>query len=134
MKCQDVTAEGLPCPANARRQPDPDGRRRCPQHSIEPSVRKGIQLSRSRGGLSATGQKPAVISTERYLTSESLDIIYDEALNVLRADLTRRKADKAKTAQAIAAMGDAKLKLRQLEVVARSLGRLKGLALVEAVS
>ena len=66
MTCQDTTKEGLPCPANARRRPDPDGRRRCPQHSVEPSVRQAIQLSRVRAGLVSAGQRPADVKYDRF--------------------------------------------------------------------
>jgi hypothetical protein len=132
--CQDTTKEGLPCPANARKRPDPDGQRRCPQHTLEPAVREAIQLSRVRAGLVSTGQRPADVTFERFETAESLDELFDEGLSVLRADLRLRKADKPRVTSAIAQLADAKIRLKSLEYTARALARLKPGALTEAAS
>src|SRR5687767_11490010 len=111
MICQDTTKDGLPCPANARRKADPDGVKRCPHHTLEPSVREAIQLSRVRAGLNTSGQRPAEVTFERFQTAEALDELFDEGLSVLRAELRLRKADKARTTSAIAQLAEAKLKL-----------------------
>ena len=124
-RCEDTTKEGLPCPANARRRPDPDGRHRCPQHTIEPSVREAIQLSRVRAGLVTSGTRPADVVFERFQTAEDLDTLFDEGLSVLRSELRVRKADKARVTGAIATLADAKLRLKSLEFTARALGRLR---------
>jgi hypothetical protein len=47
--CMELSAEGRPCPANPRREPDPDGRRRCYQHSQDPVVTQERALARDRG-------------------------------------------------------------------------------------
>jgi hypothetical protein len=132
--CEDTTKEGLPCPANARRRPDPDGRHRCPQHTLEPSVREAIQLSRQRAGLITSGTRPADVVFERFQTAEDLDALFDEGLSVLRSELRARKADKARVTGAIATLADAKIRLKSLEFTARALGRLKPGALAEAAS
>ena len=80
MICQDVTKAGVPCPANAMRKADPDGRKRCPQHSVAPAMREAIRLSRERAGLVSTGQKPAEVTFERFETAEALDGLFDEGL------------------------------------------------------
>ena len=134
MICQDTTKEGLPCPANAMRKADPDGQRRCPQHSIAPATREAIQLSRVRAGLVSTGQRPAEVIFARFETAEALDELFDEGLSVLRAQLRLRRADKARTTGAIAQLADAKIRLKSLEYTARALGRLKPGALTEAAS
>ena len=133
-RCQDTTREGLPCPANARRRPDPDGIFRCPQHTLEPSVREAIRLSRQRGGLNTSGQKPVLVTSERFGTSESLDALFDEGLSVLKAELHRRKADKARITGAIAQLADAKIRLATLEYTARALSRLRPGVLPEVTS
>lgn len=134
MTCQDTTKEGLPCPANAMRRPDPDGQRRCPQHTVAPAMREAIQLSRQRAGLTTSGTRPAVVTFERFTTAEELDTLFDEGLSVLRAELRSRKSDKARVTGAIAGLADAKLRLKSLEFTARALGRLKPSALTEAAS
>jgi hypothetical protein len=120
-----MTQAGLPCPTNARKQPDPDGVWRCIQHTLEPSVREAIRISRSRGGLSTSGQKPILVTSERFATSESLDALFDDGLSVLKAELHRRKADKARITAAIAQLADAKIRLATLEYTARALSRLR---------
>ena len=134
MTCEDVTKEGLPCPANARKRPDPDGRRRCPQHTLEPAMREAIQLSRQRAGLVTSGTRPAEVTFERFETAEQLDALFDEGLSVLRSELRARKADKARITGAIAQLSDAKIRLKSLEFTARALGRLKPGALTEKAS
>ena len=114
--------------ARSRRQ------RRCPQHSVEPSVRQAIQLSRVRAGLVSTGQRPADVKYDRFETAEALDELFDEGLSVLRADLRLRRADKARTTSAIAQLAEAKLKLKSLKYTARALARLKPGALTQAAS
>ena len=97
MTCQDTTKEGLPCPANARKQADPDGQRRCPQHTLEPAVREAIQFGRSRGVFTAIEimhQRPGIAPGERYLTAEALDTLFDEGLSALRTELRARKSAK----------------------------------------
>ena len=126
-RCEDTTREGLPCPANARRRPDPDGRRRCPQHTLEPSVREAIRLARHRGGFKSVEiihGGPLVAPTERYLTAESLDVVFDEAINALRLELRMRKSNKSQVATAIGAMADSKVKIRQLAWMANAQRRL----------
>ncbi len=125
-RCADTTAAGLPCPANARRRPDPDGRHRCPQHTLEPSVKEAIRLSRLKGAFRAVEvmHQGRVDGGERYLTAESLDLVFDEALNVLRQELRNRKSSKPQVATAIAAMADAKVKIRQLAWLANAQRRL----------
>ena len=123
--CQEVTKDGARCPTSARRQPDPDGAWRCIQHTLEPSVREAIRLSRSRGGLSATSSAPVVVTSERFATSESLDALFDDGLSVLKAELHRRKADKPRITAAIAQLADAKIRLATLEYTARALSRLR---------
>jgi hypothetical protein len=125
--CQDTTKDGLPCPANARRRPDPDGKRRCPQHTLEPSVREAIRISRSRGAFKAIEVMhagPVLVGGERYLTAESLDVVFDEAINTLRTELRARKSSKPQVATAIAAMAEAKVKIRQLAWMANAHRRL----------
>lgn len=61
-RCADTTKEGLPCPANARRRPDPDGKHRCPHHTVEPSVREAIRISRYRGAFN--GSEPRLWTGE----------------------------------------------------------------------
>lgn len=127
MTCQDTTKEGLPCPANARKRPDPDGQRRCPQHTLEPAVREAIQYGRSRGAFKAIEimhQGPVMVPGERYLTAEALDLVFDEAINALRTELRARKSSKPQVATAIAAMADAKVKIRQLAWMANAQRRL----------
>ena len=86
MICQDVViSTGGPCPANALRRPDPDGQRRCPQHSLAPAMKEAIQLSRQRAGLTTSGTRPAVVTFERFTTAEELDTLFDEGLSVLRS-------------------------------------------------
>jgi hypothetical protein len=125
--CVATTAAGLPCPANARRKPDPDGQHRCPHHTVEPSVREAIRLSRHRGAFKTQElihAGPAVVTDQRYLTAESLDVIFDEALNVMRLELRVRKANKGQAATAIVALADAKLRIRQMSWMANANRRL----------
>lgn len=126
-QCEDTTREGLPCPANAMKRPDPDGRHRCPQHSITPTIAEAIRLSRHRGGFKTVeilhgGDIPA--PTDRYLTAESLDLVLDEAINALRLAVRDRKTPKPAVATAIAAMVESKLKIRTLAWVAGAQRRL----------
>jgi hypothetical protein len=126
-KCEDITKEGLPCPANARRRPDPDGQHRCPQHTLEPAVREAIRLARQRGSWKTMEVRHAgdpVVDGQRYLTAESLDVIFDEALNVMRMELRIRKANKGQAATAIVALADAKLRIRQMSWMANANRRL----------
>jgi hypothetical protein len=127
-KCEDVVqATGAPCPANARKHPDPDGLRRCPQHSLEPAVREAIRLARHRGAFKTQElihAGPAVVDGQRYLTAEQLDEIFDEALNVMRLELRVRKSNKAGAATAIVALADAKVRIRQLAWLAGAQRRL----------
>jgi hypothetical protein len=127
--CAATTAAGLPCPANARRRPDPDGQHRCPHHTVEPSVREAIRLSRHRGAFKTQElihAGPVVVPGERYLTAAALDTIFDEALNVMRLELRVRKANKAQAATAIVALADAKLRIRQMSWMANANKRLNG--------
>ena len=89
-RCQATTTAGLPCPTYVRRHPDLDGLYRCIQHSVEPAVQEAIRLARHRGGFKSVEVihgGPVVVSTERYLTAESLDVVFDEAINALRLEL-----------------------------------------------
>jgi hypothetical protein len=125
--CAATTREGVPCPTNARRKPDPDGTFRCVQHSIEPAVAEAIRLSRHRGAFKTQElihSGPVVVESARYLTAESLDVIFDEALNVMRLELRLRKANKAQAATAIVALADAKLRIRQMSWMANANRRL----------
>jgi hypothetical protein len=88
-------------------------------------VREAIQRARQRGGLNATGQVERFIRTERYLSVEALDALYDEALNVVRAELPRKGVNKAALATALVTLGDAKIRVRQLAYVARANLRLR---------
>lgn len=85
-----------------------------------------MTIARQVGGLIAVGQRLPDVPTDRYETRESLDRVIDETINTLRAELTRRRDGKAALANAIFAGVDAKLKLAQLEVVARMLVRVRG--------
>lgn len=126
-RCQDTTTEGLPCPSPARRKPDPDGVYRCVQHSVEPRVRKAIEIARYKGSWKTMQIRHAgdpVVSDQRYLTAESLDVIFDEALNVMRLELRIRKSNKAGAASAIVALADAKLRIRQMSWMANANRRL----------
>lgn len=126
-RCQDTTAAGLPCPTPARRKPDPDGVHRCIQHTVEPAVAEAIRLARHRGGFKReelVHAGPAVVDAQRYLTAESLDVIFDEALNVMRLELRLRKANKGQAATAIVALADAKLRIRQMSWMANANRRL----------
>ena len=125
--CAATTQAGLPCPTNARRKPDPDGEYRCIQHTVEPAVAEAIRLARHRGGYKReelVHAGPAVVDAQRYLTAESLDTIFDEALNVMRMELRVRKANKAQAATAIVALADAKVRIRQMSWLANAHRRL----------
>ena len=125
--CAEPTQAGLPCPANARRKPDPDGVYRCIQHTVEPAVAEAIRLARHRGGFKSVElihAGPAVVDGARYLTAEAIDTVFDEALNVMRLELRVRKSNKAQAAQAIVALGDAKLRIRQMSWMANANRRL----------
>lgn len=90
-------------------------------------MREAIRISRSRGAFNALEvmhQGPAVVSGQRYLTAESLDELFDEAINTLRTELRSRKSSKPQVATAIAAMADAKVKIRQLAWMANAQRRL----------
>jgi hypothetical protein len=127
VQCEDTTREGNPCPTNARRKADPDGKRRCIQHTIEPAVAEAIRLARHRGGYKReelVHAGPAVVDGTRYLTAEALDEVFDEALNVMRLELRIRKANKSGAATAIVALADAKLRFRQVAWLASAQRRL----------
>lgn len=126
-RCQDTTAAGLPCPAPARRRPDPDGVFRCVQHSVEPAVAEATRLSRHKGAFKTQEvihAGPPVVADQRYLTAESLDTVFDEALNVMRMELRVRKSNKSGAASAIVALADAKLRIRQMSWMANANRRL----------
>jgi hypothetical protein len=127
-RCAETTKDGLPCPADPLKRPDPDARYRCPQHTQDPVIQQRVILSRQVAGLVSSRSAVPVVSTERYETRESLDRVIDETINTLRAELTRRRDGKAALANAIFAGVEAKLKLAQLEVVARMLAQMKGRA------
>jgi hypothetical protein len=91
-------------------------------------IQQRVILSRQVAGLVSSRSAVPVVSTERYETRESLDRVIDETINTLRAELTRRRDGKAALANAIFAGVEAKLKLAQLEVVARMLAQMKGRA------
>jgi hypothetical protein len=126
-QCEDITREGNPCPTNARRKADPDGKRRCIQHTLEPAVRDAIRLARHRGSFKSMElihAGPPVVDGTRYLTAEALDEVFDEALNVMRLELRIRKANKSGAATAIVALADAKLRFRQVAWLASAQRRL----------
>jgi len=126
-RCEDTTREGLPCPAHARRKPDPDGAFRCPQHAVDPAFREAIKLARQRGSWKTMEVRHAgdpVVADQRYLTAESLDAIFDEALNVMRLELRLRKANKGQAATAIVALADAKIRIRSMAHFAAAHRRL----------
>lgn len=126
-RCQATTTAGLPCPTPARRKADPDGVFRCVQHSVEPAVAEAIRLSRHRGAFKTQElihAGPAVVDSQRYLTAEQIDEVFDEALNVMRLELRVRKANKAQAATAIVALADAKLRIRQMSWMANATRRL----------
>jgi hypothetical protein len=131
-RCAETTKRGQPCPADVRRRPDPDGLFRCPQHTRDPVIQERVKLSRQVATMIRFREGPLVVSTDRYETRADLDALVDHVLNTLRAELYRRKDGKASIANAIFAGVEAKLKLAQLEVIARMLARMKGRQLTEA--
>jgi hypothetical protein len=85
-------------------------------------------------GLVTSQPMVPAIPGDRYETREALDQLIDETLNVLRAELKRRRDGKAAIANAVFAGIEAKLKLAQLDVVARMLARMKGRPVVEEMA
>jgi hypothetical protein len=89
-------------------------------------VVEAIRLARHRGGYKRDelAHADVVVDGQRYLTAESLDTIFDEALNVMRLELRTRKSNKAGAATAIVALADAKIRIRSMAYYAGAHRRL----------
>jgi hypothetical protein len=77
--CEDVSAvTNQRCTSYARRKPDPDGGRRCYQHSQDPAIVTRRDHERWSGG-----DLPS-LETTRYDSVEALEQVCDDAINALR--------------------------------------------------